>query len=281
MAARRGACLTNIHLLLFAALALCGAAPAGTAAAPAAAAVRLPSAEQAPIALLADLSAGQVLFARQADVRFLPASMTKAMTALVAFDLIAAGKLHETAVVTISPELAKRWSGRGTTLYLQAGEQVSVQDLLMGALVVSGNDAAAALGEAALGSELNWLAAMNARAAQLGMTGSQFGTANGFPDQGRTYVTASDMIRLAAALIEQHPALYQRYFGQHTMVWRGTELRRRNPFAGELPGADGIKTGHTFEAGYNFLGAVERGGRRLVLVTGRSWTAPDRAATRE
>ena len=285
MAARRGACLTKIHLLLLAALALpCaalalpGAALPASSAAPAPVGARLPSAERAPIALLADLTAGQVLFARQADITFLPASMTKAMTALVAFDLIDAGKLDENTIVTISPDLAKRWSGRGTTLNLQAGERVSVHDLLMGAAVVSGNDAAAALGEAALGSEAAWLAAMNARAAQLGMTASHFATANGFPDQGRTYVTAADMVRLAAALIEQHPALYRRYFGQNTMVWRGTELQSHNPIIGVVPGADGIKTGHTFEAGYNFLGAVERGGRRLVLVTGRSWTAPDRAA---
>ena len=270
--------MTKYHLLLLTVLTLHSAVSAGSALAQSPPAVVLPSAERAPIALLVDLSAGQVLFARGADTQFLPASMTKVMTALVAFDLIDAGRLNENTLVTVSPDIAARWSGRGTTLYLQAGEQVSVHDLLLGATIVSGNDAAAMLGEAALGSEAAWLAAMNARAAALGMTGSHFGTPNGFPDQGQTYVTASDLIKLAAALIDQHPVLYHRYFGQQMMVWRGTEMHSHNPFAGALAGADGIKTGHTFEAGFNFLGAVERGGRRLVFVTARSWTAPDRAA---
>ncbi len=232
----------------------------------------------APIALLVDLSSGQVLFARAADRRFLPASMTKAMTALVAFDLIAAGRLRETAIVTVKPATAARWAGKGTTLDLRGGEQVSVHDLLLATTTVSANDAAVVLGEAALGSVEAWTAAMNARAAALGMNGSHFATPNGFPDHGQTYVTANDLVRLAAALIDRHPVLYRRYFGQPAMVWRGVGLRSHDPFTGAMPGADGIKTGHTFEAGFNFLGSVMRGGRRLVLVIGGAQTEPQRAS---
>ncbi|HNN55193.1 MAG TPA: D-alanyl-D-alanine carboxypeptidase family protein [Novosphingobium sp.] len=222
-----------------------------------------------PVVLLVDLSAGQTLYAHEAERRLLPASITKAMSALVAFDLIAAGKLSEDAAITVRPDTAARWSGRGTTLALRSGEQVKVRDLLMGLTTVSANDAAVALAEGALGSNEAWIAAMNARAQRLGMSGSHFATANGFPDGGKTYVTARDLVRLAQALITDHPALYQRYIGRKSMVWRGTELFSHDPFAGgALAGADGIKTGHTYEAGFNFLGAVERDGRRLVLVIG-------------
>lgn len=232
---------------------------------------------KAPVALLVDLSAGQTLFARDAEKRFLPASMTKAMSALVAFDLIKAGKLREDATFTVRPETAARWAGKGTTLSLRPAEQVLVRDLLMGVTTVSANDASVALAEGALGSTEAWTAAMNARARELGMTGSHFATPSGYPDRGATYVTARDLVRLAKALIEQHPQLYRRYFGHQAMDWRGERLVSHDPFAGVMPGADGIKTGHTFEAGFNFLGAVERGGRRLVLVVAGAWSEPQRA----
>ena len=226
-----------------------------------------PLVERVPVALLVDLSAGQTLYARNAERRFLPASITKAMTALVAFDLIAAGKLSEGSVYRIRPQTAARWSGKGTTLALRSGEAVGVRDLLMGVTTVSANDAAVALAEGALGSTEAWTAAMNARATLLGMDASHFATPNGFPDHGQTKVNARDLVRLAQALLTEHPALYRRYFGHRAMLWRGQSLQSHDPFAASvLPGADGIKTGHTFEAGFNFLGAVERDGRRLVLV---------------
>lgn len=238
--------------------------------------VGIADARLAPVALLADISSGQILFARTADKRMLPASMTKAMTALVAFDLIKQGKLNEDAIVTVSPTAA-RLAGKGTTLNLRAGEQVRLGDLLMGTTVVSANDAAFALAEAALGSSDTFVQTMNAYAQALGMGGSHFASVNGLPDGGRTYVTANDMIRLATALVAEHPQLYRKYFGRKSMVWRGGQYNSHSPFAGVLPGADGIKTGHTREAGYNFLGAVERDGRRLVLVIGGAPTEAARA----
>lgn len=234
--------------------------------------------QQAPIALLFDLSSGQTLYDRGGAEKFLPASMTKAMTALVVFDLIKAGKLHEDTLVTVRPQTAARWAGKGTTLNLRNGEQVSVRELLMGTMVVSANDASVVLAEAAAGSTDAFVAAMNARANSLGMSGSHFGTPNGFPDRAATSVTASDLIRLANALITEHPELYRRYIGKQSMVWRGAALVNHDPFAGVLAGADGIKTGHTYEAGFNFLGTVTRGGRRLVVVIGRAPTEAGRAA---
>jgi D-alanyl-D-alanine carboxypeptidase (penicillin-binding protein 5/6) len=262
--------------LLLSALALPGAAPAHDEIATSAA--QLPGAATAPIALLADLSSGQILFAREANRHFLPASMTKAMTALVAFGLIAAGKLKESDSFVVRPEIASRWAGKGTTLNLRAGETISVHDLLMGTTTVSANDAAVVLAEGAAGSLGQWTAAMNARAVALGMTGSHFASANGFPDGGKTYVTANDLVRLARALIQDHPELYRRYFGLQAMLWHGARLRSHDPLSGMLPGADGIKTGHSFEAGFNFLGSVERQGRRVVLVIARAPTEPGRAS---
>lgn len=235
-----------------------------------------PSPTQAPVALLADISSGQVLFARAADKRMIPASMTKAMTALVVFDLIKQGKLNEDAIVTVSPAAA-RLAGKGTTLNLRTGEKVRFGDLLMGTTIVSANDAAVALAEAALGSSDTFVQTMNAYAQALGMGGSRFASVNGLPDGGKTYVTANDMIQLATALVAEHPQLYRKYSGQKSMIWRGGQYNSRSPFAGVLPGADGIKTGHTREAGFNFLGAVERDGRRLVLVIGNAPTEAARA----
>lgn len=273
--------MNHRHALLLIAALLPGAAASRAVTVEALQPLPVP-AGQAPILLLVDLSAGQTLFARGAEQPFLPASMTKAMTLLVAFDLIRAGQLSEDAMFTVRPETAARLSGKGTTLWLQPGEQVRVGDLLHGIATASANDAAMVLAEGALGSDSAWISAMNARAQALGMTGSSFASVNGLPDGGKTRVTARDMVRLAQALIVDHPELYRRYFGPREMDWKGQKLASRNPIAGVLPGADGIKTGHTREAGYTFLGAVERNSRRLVLVVGKAPTEADRArAARE
>ncbi len=224
--------------------------------------------DRVPIVLLVDLSSGQTLYARQAERRFLPASVTKAMSALVAFDLIARGKLLEDQRFKVDEETARQWSGKGTSLFLAAGTEISVAELLKGLTTASANDASVVLAKAALGSTEAWQAQMNLEAQRLGMKGSHFATPNGWPDNGASYVTARDLVRLADALINRHPALYQRYFGHPGMDWNGRSHANHDPFVGVVAGADGIKTGHTFEAGFNFLGSVKRGERRLVLVTG-------------
>jgi D-alanyl-D-alanine carboxypeptidase (penicillin-binding protein 5/6) len=228
--------------------------------------------------LLVDLSSDQVLCGRNADKSFLPASMTKAMTALVAFDLIRAGKVTEESPITVAPETAQRWAGKGSTLSLRAGERLRYGELLLGTTAVSANDAAVALAQASAGSTEAFVAQMNRRAARLGMKSSHFASPNGYPDQGRTKVSASDLVLLAWALTEEHPGLYRRYFGRPTMLWRGSELRNRDPITGTVPGADGIKTGHTHEAGFNFLGSAQRGNRRLVLVIGGAASEEARAS---
>lgn len=226
-----------------------------------------PLVDRVPVALLVDLSAGQILYSRAAERRFLPASMTKAMSALIAFELIASGKLREDQRFVVDEADARLWSGKGTSLFLKPGTGISVAELLMGVTTVSANDAAIVLANGAMGSTAAWTAQMNAQARLLGMKDSHFGTPNGWPDRGATYVSAADLALLADALIGSHPQLYRRYFGHSTMVWNGRSFASHDPFAGVVAGADGIKTGHTFEAGFNFLGAVERDGRRLVVIT--------------
>jgi D-alanyl-D-alanine carboxypeptidase (penicillin-binding protein 5/6) len=249
------------------------AAPAGTAPAHAPASRPLYT-TQAPIVMLKDMDSGAILFERGAGKRFAPASMAKVMTAYVVLDLIDSGKLSRDKRFTVSEATWKKWNGSngGSTMFLRAGETVSVDELLKGLITVSGNDAAAALAVGIDGSEEAFVRRMNDMAATLGMKSSRFGTPNGWPDGGVTKVSAADLITLADRLIRDHPGGYARYFSipklQHGKAPDGTPIVQpnRNPILGRFDGADGLKTGHTAEAGYCFLGSAKRGGRRLIMV---------------
>ena len=225
-----------------------------------------PVAPEIPIVLLVDLSSGQTLFSRDADRRFVPASVTKVMTAYTAFRLIEDGKLSPETPVQVSEEVAELWSGEGSSMFLKAGDRVTMGELLLGITTVSANDASVVLALAATGSEAKWLELMNANAAELGMRDTHFGTPNGWPDEGSTYTSARDLAVLAEALTTRFPGLYRRYFGHRGMTYRDITQANHDPITGVVEGADGIKTGFTRESGYNFLGSAERGGRRLVMV---------------
>jgi D-alanyl-D-alanine carboxypeptidase (penicillin-binding protein 5/6) len=219
-----------------------------------------------PVALLVDLSTGQTLFAREPDRRFVPASVTKVMSVYTAFDLLDRGKLSLDRVVTIDQEVADDWGGEGSTLFLKVGDQLTVGELLLGVTTVSANDGAVALAKAAAGSVDNWVALMNQNAARLGMHDSHFNLPNGYMDEGKTYTSARDLVRLANALTTRFPDLYRRFFGHHGLSYHGITQANHDPITGIVPGADGIKTGYTRQAGYTFLGSAERGGRRLAMV---------------
>ncbi len=204
-----------------------------------------------------------------------PASMAKMMTTEVAFELIEGGKLALGKTCTVRPETWQKWHGpqAGSTMFLSPNEQVSVENLLHGIVTLSGNDASVVLGECIAGTEQAFVAQMNALAAKLGLKDSRFCNPVGWPDEGCTYVTARDLAALARATIERHPKLYKQFYGQPSFTW-GTTMGsgqaitqgNRNPLLGKVPGADGLKTGHTEEAGYGFTGSAEQDGRRLVLV---------------
>jgi D-alanyl-D-alanine carboxypeptidase (penicillin-binding protein 5/6) len=244
---------------------------------PAATAVAAPPAfdTPAPIAYLVDLSSGAVLLAKDADRRMPPASMAKMMTTEVAFELIDKGEMPLTKMCTVRPETWSKWHGpqAGSTMFLSVNEQVSVENLLHGIVTLSGNDASVVLAECIAGTEQAFAEQMNKLAKELGLNNSHFGNSNGWPDEGVTYVTARDLATLAKASIERHPKLYKQFYGQPSFTWgktlgSGADITQgnRNPILGKIPGADGLKTGHTEEAGYGFTGSAEQNGRRLVMV---------------
>ena len=227
-----------------------------------------------PVVLLVDLASGQTLFERETRRRFVPASVTKVMTAYSAFRMIEDGALSPDAMVTIDKEIADSWYAQGSTMFLKAGDEVTVEQLLIGITTVSANDASVVLAHIATGSVENWLELMNANAAELGMRDTHFGTPNGWPDEGYTFTTAADLAILAEAMTTRYPDLYRRFFGRRGMSYNGIAQNNHDPVTGVIDGADGIKTGYTRQSGYNFLGSAERDGRRLVVVVAAAPTIP-------
>lgn len=255
---------------LFAAFALSSSALAQSAPA-------IPDADEVPIAILVDITSGQVLHARAADRRFVPASITKVMTLFTAFERIEDGTLDPRQTMTMRDETWQQWHGEGSTMWINAGDRVTVDDLLLGIANISANDASIILAEGQAGSVAQWTAAMNAEARALGMVNSHFGTPNGWPDEGGTFTTANDLVKLAEALIERHPDKFGYYIGRSGFSYNGITQTNHDPMIGRLRGADGIKTGFTNEAGFGFLGTAQRRGQRLVLVVAGVDRSPVRA----
>lgn len=221
---------------------------------------------EAPIAYMTDLSSGAVLYQKNADKQIPPASMAKMMTVYVAFDLIEKGKLKLDDKFRVNEGTWKKWNNQGSTMFLGVGDEVSVSDLLHGIVTLSGNDACVVLAEGIAGTEEAFVGLMNKRAKELGMSKSRFGNSNGWPDEGRTMVTAKDLAALGAATVNNFPKLYDDFYGQDEFAWNGIKQTNRNPLIGKVAGSDGLKTGHTDEAGYGFTGSAEQKGRRLVSV---------------
>jgi serine-type D-Ala-D-Ala carboxypeptidase (penicillin-binding protein 5/6) len=229
----------------------------------------------APVAFMEDVTTGAVLYAKDADRRMPPASMAKMMTVYTAFEMIKRGDLKLDQEFEVRPETWRKWHGpaAGSTMFLSVGEKVSVANLLYGIVVLSGNDACVVLAEGISGTEEAFVQRMNESAKKLGLTNSNFGNSNGWPDEGRTYVTARDLAKLAAATITDHPKLYKQFYSRRDFTWGKTlgsgsaiTQANRDPLLGRVAGADGLKTGHTEEAGYGFTGSAEQNGRRLVIV---------------
>lgn len=237
-----------------------------------------PAVNAAPVALLYDLGSGRTLYAHNADQPFLPASVTKTMTAFVAFEMLAKGELREDQTFTVSRDVWREWHAKGSRMFLAEGSTPTVHDLLMGIMNVSANDGAVVLAEGAGGSVAGWVAKMNETARRLGMTHSHFGTPNGWMDKGNTYVSANDLVKLASAMLTLYPDYYHRFVGQPGMTWNGITQPNHDPTLGVVPGADGIKTGFTGEAHYNFLGSAQRHGRRLLMVLAGVPTPRERTA---
>ncbi len=243
------------------------------------AAIAVPAAAQvstfntpAPFAYMKDLSSGAVLYSKAADTPMPPASMGKMMTVYVAFDMIRRREASLGQLITVRPETWTKWHSQGSTMFLSVNEQVSVENLLHGIITLSGNDACVTLGEGLGGTEENYVALMNRAAAKMGLKGSHFANTNGWPDPNEM-VTPRDLAIIAERTIRDFPDLYKRFYGTEKFTWgktlgKGDDITQpnRNPLLGRISGADGLKTGHTDEAGYGFTGSAEQGGRRLVMV---------------
>ena len=212
--------------------------------------------------VLADLTSGQVLAEEKAEERFAPASLTKLMTAYVVFGALRAGALSASLPVQVSE---RAWRAGGSRMFLEPGSTVSVEDLLRGLVVQSGNDAALALAEALAGSEAAFVDLMNREATRLGLASTRFANATGFSAPGHQS-TARDLALLAGALIRDFPQEYARHYAQKEFRYNGIAQMNRNRLLWLDPSVDGVKTGFTQDAGYCLVASSQRGGRRLVSV---------------
>ena len=240
----------------------------------------------APFAYMRDLTTGQTLYSKSAGERMPPASMAKMMTVYLAFSLIKKGEVKLDQIITVRPETWKKWHGpaAGSTMFLSPDQQVSVENLLHGIVTLSGNDACVTLGEGLGGTEAQYVAAMNATAKKLGLTGTNFANTSGWPDP-MEYSTPRDLAIIAERTILDFPDLYAKFYGTTSFTWGKTMgagapiiQPNRNPILGKVAGADGLKTGHTDEAGYGFTGSAAQNGRRLVMVIAGLTSSNERIA---
>ncbi len=211
--------------------------------------------------ILVDFNSGRVLTERNSRQRLEPASITKLMSAYLFYDRLASGQLSLDDQV---PGSRNAYSTIGSRMFIEVGSLVSVEDLLRGIVIQSGNDATVALAEYIAGSEAAFAQMMNATAAELGMRDSNFVNSTGLPDP-QHYTTASDIAILARALIRQFPDYYQLY-SERSFTYNGIEQHNRNRLLWRAPSVDGMKTGHTSSAGYCLVSSAQRDGMRLIAV---------------
>ena len=215
----------------------------------------------AKTALVIDLSTNEILLEKNSTEKTYPSSMTKMMTALVAFEKIKDGSLSLDQEFLISK---KAWKMGGSKMFIEVDKRVSVYDLLLGVVVQSGNDASIAIAEGISGSEEIFAIEMNNLGKKIGLTGSNFTNSSGWPDDNH-YTTAEDLAKEAQYTIENHYELYQMYKISE-FTYNGIKQDNRNPLLYTFEGADGFKTGYTEAAGYGLVGSAERGDRRLIVV---------------
>ena len=211
--------------------------------------------------VLVDTLSGQTLGGSNADERRDPASLTKLMTAYIAFGALRAKSITPSQMVTVSQ---RAWKAEGSRMFIEPRKAVSVEELLHGVIIQSGNDASIAVAEVVAGTEEAFVERMNQEAARLRMTATHFTNATGLADP-QHYSTAADMARLAAALIRDFPEYYPLY-SQKEYRYNNITQSNRNRLLWTDPYVDGVKTGHTDAAGWCLIASAKRGDRRLVSV---------------
>ncbi len=252
-----------LRLLAASALAFAVALPAGAATAPSPApapAVGAPGVAAAAYLLL-DFASGTPIVAQNADERRDPASLTKLMTAYLVFGALKDGRITPGQLVTVSPAA---WHAEGSRMFIEPRRSVSVDELMRGMIVQSGNDASIALAELVAGSEAAFVERMNAEGKRMGLAGTHFANATGLP-QADHYSTARDMAVLAAAIIREFPEYYSLY-SLKEYRYNSITQPNRNRLLWIDPHVDGMKTGHTETAGWCLVASAKRGERRLVSV---------------
>lgn len=211
--------------------------------------------------ILLDYNTGKVLAENNADAKLAPASLTKILTVYVVFKEIKNGHLHLEDKVTISQNA---WKTSGSKMFIKVNDQVKVEDLIKGVIIQSGNDASVALAEHVAGNEATFAELMNQHAARLGMVNSHFENSDGLPSDGH-YTTARDLTIVTTALIKEFPDFYP-WFSQKEFTYNKITQQNRNLLLDRDKSVDGVKTGHTDEAGYCLVASALRNGMRLISV---------------
>ena len=224
---------------------------------------------KAKTAILQDFLSGEILYEKDPDIQIFPASMTKIMTSIVAFDLIKNGDLTLDEKFFVS-ENAWRWSQAGySSMFIMVGDQVSVENLLKGIIVASGNDACIALAEGIAGTEEEFAIMMTTKAKEIGMNNTNFSNSSGMTS-AYNYSTARDVLTMSRHLIKNYPIYYE-YFKETEFTWNRTggdpiTQGNRNPLLYKNMGVDGIKTGYLSTEKYSLAASIKRNERRLIAV---------------
>ncbi len=227
-------------------------------------------------AYVIDVSTGSVMLDKDSHVSMPPASTSKLMTIALLFKAIDDGEISLETEFDVSE---KAWAMGGSKMFVEINSKVSVEDLINGIIVQSGNDACVVVAEGLSGTEDKFAQAMNTHAIELGLTDSTFGNASGWPHPNQR-MSAKDLATLAYHLYQKYPQ-YWHYFSKPDFTYNNITQKNRNPLLGIVAGADGLKTGHTNEAGYGLVGSVARENRRVIMVLLGMQSEAERAAEAE
>jgi len=236
----------------------------------------------APHAIIIDHDSGIVLYEKDARDAVAPASMTKIMTADLVFEQIKSGRLNLSDEFTVSEDAWRRGGVKSgsSTMFLDVNSKVSVENLLRGVIIQSGNDACITLAQGIAGSEDAFASMMTERAKALGLKSANFTNSTGWPHADHK-ISTHDLARLASHSIESYPEFYPIY-AERSFKWNGISQSNRNPLLGAIDGADGLKTGHTQASGYGLVGtAIRDGKRRIIVINGLESKAARRTTARE
>ena len=231
----------------------------------------------APTAILTEATSGSVLFEKNADELRAPSSMMKLVTAELVFHAVKQGDIKLTDEYRVSENAWRRGGAPagGSTMFAALNSKISIDDLLHGAIIQSGNDACIVLAEGIAGNERAFAEMMTQRARELGLARSTFANSNGLPDPGNK-MTVRELATLARYIIQTYPEFYK-LFGEKEFTWNKIKQPNRNPLLNSLEGADGLKTGFTKEGGYGMVGSAVQNGVRLIVAINGLEDPEDRA----